>query len=211
MNIPRLGPIADGLIHEAEMPFCWQIIHENISSLELLNLHESNRLLLQLMLKEGAVQEPDAISDPIAREMTRLDSKLDLLITLVGTLLSRETGIPAYRKVWLGSEGFQVLLESSAEDAAALAELPVIPFNEYTPESSASDCLVKVSMFLDTQFPLPLNFYTRITIVKQAGADSLMVATFENKDPEVQDLLEKFIFQQHRRVIASARTQYSEH
>ena len=208
MNIPRLGPIANGLIHEAEIPFSWQVMPNMPTAYEYLKFHESNRQVLQLLLKEGAVQEPDATPDPIARELDRLDSKLDLLITLVGTLLSKEIETPALRKVWLGSEGFQVLLDSSSGEDSSLAGLPVISSSEDMHGSTSSDCLVKVNMFLDAHLPQPLSLYARVKIVEQAGAGSLMAATFLNMDQDLQELLEKFIFQQHRRVIASARTEY---
>ena len=211
MNIPRLGPIADGLVHEADTPFSWHVIPTIPAAYECLKFHESNRQILQLLLKEGAVQELDAIPDPITREMNRLESKLDLLITLVGALLSKETGIPAIRKVWMGSNGLQVLLDPSSDEDAMLAELPVIPSAEYVPESSTNDCLMKVNLYLDAHFPQPLTFFAKVEIVEYAGASSLMMATFLNKDQDVQDLLEKFIFQQHRRDIASSRTEYSEH
>ena len=200
MNIPRLGPIADGLIHEADFPLSWQVISNKPSVHECLKIHESNRQILQLLLKDGAVQEQDAIPDPVAREMNRLDSKLDLLITLVGTLLSRDVGLPENRKVWLGSEGFQVLLDSNVEDDAAKAGLPVVPSTEYDPVSSDSGNLIKVSMFLDPQFPQSLSFFARADVVQQAGTGSFIVATFQYKDQDVQELLEKFIFQQHRRL-----------
>lgn len=211
MKIPRLGPIADGLIHEADTPFSWQVIPTIPAAYECLKFHESNRQILQLLLKEGAVQELDTIPDPITREMNRLDSKLDLLITMVGALLSKETEIPAIRKVRMGSNGLQVLLDPSSDEDAMLAELPVIPFTEYVPESSTNDCLIKVNLYLDAHFPQPLTFFAKVEIVEYTGASSLMMATFLNKDQEVQDLLEKFIFQQHRRDIASSRTEYSEH
>ena len=86
MKIPRLGPIADGLIHEADTPFSWQVIPTIPAAYECLKFHESNRQILQLLLKEGAVQELDTIPDPITREMNRLDSKLDLFITMIQSL-----------------------------------------------------------------------------------------------------------------------------
>ncbi len=211
MKIPRLGPIADGLIHDAEIPLSWQVISNLPGADACLKFHESNRQVLKLLLKEGAAQDSDVIPDLIAREMNRLESKLDLLITLVGALLSKETETPASRKVMLGSDGLQILLDSSSDKDALLAELPVIPSADYVPGSSSSDCLVKVSMFLDAHFPQPLILFARVEIVHQTGVGSLIVATFLKKDPEVQDLLEKFIFQQHRRVIAASRTEYKEH
>jgi hypothetical protein len=66
-------------------------------------------------------------------------------------------------------------------------------------------------MFLDPQFPQSLSFFARADVVQQVGTGSFMVATFQYKDQDVQELLEKFIFQQHRRVIASSRTEYSGH
>ena len=203
MNIPRHGPITEGLIYEADIPFCWQILSDNPPAHESLKLHESNRQLLQLLLKDGTVQDIDTLSDPVALEMHRLDLKLDLLITLVGTLLTKEAGIPVRRKVLLGAEGLQILFDSSSEDDVGLAEC--------ASNSSTSDCLVKVSMFLDAHFPQPLSFFARVDVIQQTGTGSLMVATFQSKDQEVQDLLEKFIFQQHRRVIASSRTEQLEH
>lgn len=211
MNIPRLGPIADGLIYEADIPFSWRVISRMPVACEYLKFYESNRQVLQLLLKESAVHEPDAIPDPVAREMNRLDSKLDLLISLVGTLLSKEAETPEIRKVWLGSEGFQVLLDSSSDEDPLLSGLPVIPASEYVHGSTASDCLVRVDMFLDALLPQPLRFYARVEVVQKAGTGSLVAATFLNMDQDLQDLLEKFIFQQHRRNVASARTEYSEH
>jgi len=208
MKIPRLGPIADGLIHEAETPFSWQVIPAMPATYQCLRFHESNRQILQLLLKEGAVQELDAVPDQITREMNRLDSKLDLLITMVGALLSKETEIPSTRKVRIGSNGLQVLLDPGSVEDAMLTELAVIPFTEYVPESSANDCLIRINLYLDAHFPQPLTFFARVEIVEYTGAGSLMMAAFINKDPEVQDLLEKFIFQQHRRNIASSRTDY---
>ncbi len=203
MNIPRYGPVADGLIYKANIPFCWQILSSTLSAHESLKLRESNRQILQLLLKDGTVQDMDAISDPIALELNRLDLKLDLLITLVGTLLSKEVGVPERRKVWLGSEGLQVLLDSSPESDIKQAE--------YVSTLSADSCLVKVSLFLDAQFPQPLSFVATVDIKQQAETGSLMVASFQDMDQDTQDLLEKFIFQHHRRVIATARTEHSEH
>lgn len=211
MNIPRLGPIADGLILETDIPLSWQVISSKPTAYECLKSHELNRQVLQLLLKESAVQDKDVIADPVSHELNRLDTKIDLLISMVGTLLSRDTDFPADRKVWLGSEGFQVLPASSYEDDAVIAGLPEIPLNEYDPVSPASNDLIKVSMFLDPQLPQSLTFFASVEVVRLSGAGSLVVATFRHKDQDVQDLLEKFIFQQHRRVIASSRVAYSEH
>jgi hypothetical protein len=67
----------------------------------------------------------------------------------------------------------------------------------------AEDDLLRVRLFLDTRYPQALVLYGRVLTVAEAGF-SLGFCELGNL---VQEQLDKFIFRQHRRAIASSRSE----
>lgn len=174
---------------------------------ELMVLNESNRRLFQLLLKEGREVDLEAINDPVAQELQRLDSKIDVLIDMLGKLLFREFGMPGSHNIWLGKDGLQILLDTAADGDPSMTDFPTSTFSEAAAALSDCGCLLKASLFLDVHFPRPIELLAKAVKVETEDRNGLLVATFVELDKGVKELLEKFIFQQHRRVVALARAE----
>ena len=68
-------------------------------------------------------------------------------------------------------------------------------------ESLKKDALLKIQLFLDPEFPRPLTLCAKLIDVQPQN----FTVSFGPLEERLQDLLDKYVFRQHRRAIASSR------
>ena len=117
---------------------------------------------------------------PLAQELVRLESKLNLVLELVGQLLVRQLALPPPAPVQLhaGSLEWQTL---SAPPTGAR---------------------ILIELYLCSRFPRPLQLPA---VARPAPRAGWAAAGFDDLGEVVQDQLEMLIFRHHRRRVAAAR------
>ncbi|HEC18688.1 MAG TPA: hypothetical protein ENI97_05035 [Gammaproteobacteria bacterium] len=167
------------------LPVDWQQLSDMPSAGEQLRLQRANEALLQnLLLSSNLPEEGEESEDAKAHEhFTRIEARLDLLVDLVTEMLTSNGTLPPARSVTIGAHGLAVHLEDDAADT--------FPGN----------ALLLIRLYLDPQFPRPLQLYARLLVQQEQG----FTVRFSPLEPRLQDLLDKYIFRQHRRAIALAR------
>lgn len=186
-SLPAL--LSDGIIIEQAFPLRWRSLDIASFDSEQITLSRHNGQILRVLasIEEGG-PEPDSETDTLSRELRCLDDKLDLVLSMLGTLLVRDSALPAATPTWLGAKGLMFVVTAEAE-----ALLP--------PENAVS----LLELFLEPRFPQPLRLPVRLEPAGQGSSGCQMLAVFRDVGTEVTELLEKFIFRQHRRAIALSR------
>lgn len=125
--------------------------------------------------------------DAEVRARQRLEAKVDLLLAAMGWQTQQQDPMPL-RDVRLYEHGLEVTL-SSAEVAGRAVGDP---------------CAARIQ--LDAAQPFPLTIPCSVlAVAPTADGDANLALRFGEENPEVLDLMVKFIFRQHRREVASQR------
>jgi hypothetical protein len=119
----------------------------------------------------------------IARELQRMDFKINLLLELVSQVLTRDRPLPPAVPVRLATASL------SWTDSAA----------------PAVGSWVELELYLSPRYPAPLTLLARIQAVEAENGASRVTADFGTLTEPVQEWLEKTIFRRHRRQIAQTR------
>lgn len=136
------------------------------------------------VLEDSRADEPDE-RNPVDQSVRRLEAKVDLLVSLVGSLLQRDRAADPLRT-----------LQWSARGAAV--DLPV----ESSPAIGASVVLrVQPSDALPEAIQLP----ARVLAIEPAPAGCRAWLAFDPLPAALADLLERHLFRVHRRAVAEAR------
>ncbi len=173
----------EGITYRDELPIAWEPQLQLPSAGEIHRFNCENEELLQtlLMLDETAQDNEDEVESADNERWRRLEGKVNILLGLVGELLTADTILPTTHALQLGVEG-----------------LCVLGVDDCTPQPGQ---IVKVRLFLAPKFPHPLQLVARVSNVYKSGF-TLAYCEF---DAPVQDLLDRYVFRQHRRAIALAR------
>lgn len=173
-----------GLIYEDVIPLRWSVVSVALSESQQARLQEANEEALRII---AALDEHPAETsnehDAVAQELQRLDFKLNLVLDLVGQLLSQHLILPTPAPVRLASNSIEW-------DAPA-------------PPDAGS--LVSVELFLSRKYPRAITLYGRVHQVNALDDVYRVEVVFEGVSALVEESLEKFIFRHHRRRIAHAR------
>jgi Atypical PilZ domain, cyclic di-GMP receptor len=183
MNPDVNSPQLDGITYHDELPIAWEFHSQLPGEGEIHRLNRSSAVLLQmlLMLDEPTLDNEEETEGTGSEHWRRLEAKVDILLNLVGELLTADAALPAAHVLQLGVAGLCV--QGVVGNPSQLGQI------------------VKVRLFLDPMFPRPLQLFARIGDVREG---SLTLAYCE-LDAPVQDLLDRYVFRQHRRAIALAR------
>jgi len=180
----------EGITYRDRLPVDWEILPELPSDGEQHRLNRTNEELFQnLLLLDEAPQDTEEKEEGIAQEhFRRLEAKLDLLLNMVSEMISANGGgIPEPRTLNLGARGLCV--HTQGGDLIGLHE----------------GSLLKIRLYLDPQFPRPLDLCGHITALQ---ADNFTVS-YAHLEEALQSLLDKYVFRQHRRAVALARRRES--
>ncbi len=121
---------------------------------------------------------------PLAPELMRLDAKLNHLIDLVGTLLTRAVGTPPAVPVEFNAWG--------------------ITWRGDTAPSARGD-EVFVRVHLEAHAALPLELPARMAEPKHAAEGIWQRAVFTDLGDTLTEGLERFVFRMHRRELADGK------
>ncbi len=125
--------------------------------------------------------EPADEENPVAQDMQRLDSKLNVLMAMLDQLLQRGAELPARFPVSFNAVG--ALLPTSVWPAGQAQAL--------------------VRLHFDGCLALPLELVARR--VQERDADHVFVS-FETMDEATCDAIERLVFRHHRRKVAERRS-----
>ncbi len=125
--------------------------------------------------------------DPEVRARQRLEAKLDLMLAAMGWQAQQQNPLPI-RDVCLYERGLETALPSVEAGGHTVGE----------------PCTLQIQ--LDAAQPFPLTIHaTILAVTPQADETTSLAVCYDDENPEVHDLMVKFIFRQHRREIASQR------
>lgn len=169
------------LAYHDVLPVQWRSREQPFSRFELSGLEESNTLLLQacVAMQEQPARDHGEDASPMASELARLDFKLNLVLQLLGKLVSRER-MPTATSIQFNAHG------------ACWTGLGPLP--------AEGDAGV-LRIYLHESLPQPLELPCRIS-----GLDGAMVrAHFVELPDPVGELIQRLAFLCHRRDVADAR------
>jgi len=150
-----------------------------------LNLQAEEVLHSILLLEKQHVDLTDEESDRLSGELSYIDFKLNTLLDLMVRVFAKQLNIPPDIHSYLSSTRLRCITTFTAKIGDKLY----------------------ADIYLSRRFPRPVTFYA--TVVKcdgvQGDDSSFIELEFENMSQPVCDLLERFIFLKHRRMIASTK------
>lgn len=166
-----------GLEFRGRLPLAVQPLAALPEAHELLAVNHGNEQVLRsvMMLDERPDQDD---SDPLYQELKRQDQKINLVLELLSTLLMRFDAIPAAQDIQLTAADL-LLRDAAPELAGACA----------------------VQLYIEPGLPRPLHLYG---VVDSAPVDGCTRIVFHGISRGLSDLLDKFLFRFHRRLVASA-------
>jgi hypothetical protein len=171
-----------GLHYDDHLPLRWRpaSVAEQTSS----HIAEANAEFLRVMtaFEEHGPERSDERPE-LAHEILRIESKLNLLLDLMGRLLAQQLKLPAPVPVSLSAERL----------AWTSAKAP-----------SVGDTLL-VELYLRPEYPSPLTLPVKVLSVIPEKGGRRTTAEIVNLDDKVREWWEKTIFRHHRRQIAQAR------
>lgn len=170
-----------GVVFEDELPLTYGCLSNALLPAERLRIESSNvELLRTLASLEDSMLERNA-DDVRDNDLQRLELKVNLLLDLMARLLSLQTALPPSRKLRLTATGIEFDFNHD-----------LIVGNE-----------VRVEVFVHPKLPRPLVLIGRVTELHNDRAQCSVA--FEGAALAFQDVLDKFIFRQHRRMVAIQR------
>lgn len=178
---------ANGLVFTGRLPLAWRKLPALPDEIELRELERTNlqvlNTLFALDIHAGEhSDDPAALAN--ASELKRLDFKLSLLLELVGQMFARQQHIPPERPLTLAVDGL-----SWAADA------PLPP-----------DGLLQLELYCNLSYPRPLLLPAQMIETSPLPDHGRHIqARFHPPSPALEEALERYIFLQHRRTIASQR------
>jgi hypothetical protein len=178
--------VLDNISFADQLPIEWVRVPELPSAGEMQRVYCANEEILQnLLLRDDAVSlDTDEGEEESAHEhFKRLETRLDLLLSLMTEMMSRNGSLPPQRTVTISGRGL------------------CVHFQDDVSVDVSKGALLKIDLYLDPQFPRPVTLYAQVVDV-QARAFTVGYCPFEAR---MQDLLDKYVFRQHRRAIALAR------
>lgn len=184
MSDDQSQALSDGITFQVAAPAEWC----KIQSLPVGNTQSQTdsanlRLLNALNVLEDTPQDLEKSCQSLS-ESVHLDAKLDLILGMLGELLHQQAKIPEISQVIVSSHTMSFI------------ELTAEPLPQ-------PDDLLRVKLFLDTRFPQALVLYGTVA---STTADGFSLTLCDLGD-QVQEQLDKLIFRQHRRAIASSRNE----
>ena len=175
-----------GITYTDTLPIAWEQLAELPSEGELQRYYRNNEELLQnLLFRDDALSHDSEKEDEDSalEHFKRLESRLDLLTSLVSEMLSQNGQLPPRHTVTLSGQGLSVQTDQT----------------DLTAENRAP--LLKISLYLDPHFPRPLTLFGQSSEVQP----EIFIVRFKPVEGRLQDLLDKYLFRQHRRAIALSR------
>jgi len=171
------NPFAESFALQISLPLTHTLYRKKLSKLEQDNLHKLNNTLLDIILAPSLencdVDEYDAV---LLKQLRLTDAKLELALTWLSRLISAETQMPPLTTMEINTIGIRFDSEQA------------INFDD----------MLQIRIYVDTQLAEPVTLESTVINVE----DKTIIARFVDMDIDVKDKLDKYIFREHRRVIA---------
>jgi len=175
------GVLFDGTTHCAEeLPLAWSAAAAVLPA----EAWERNAAALRLLtqLEEHRPEHDDTVAP--STDLARLESKMDLLLQLAGTLVALQRPPPPGATLRLSSRGL-------------VWHAPTVPLTE--------DQCGRVLLHLHPAVPYPLEVSVRVLAIDDTVAPVRAWLAFEGLAEPLAALLERFTFRHHRRAVAGRR------
>jgi hypothetical protein len=176
-----------GVSYEDRLPVDWEVLAQPLTDGEILQLNTRNEELLSILLTldEAHTEAEERDEKGESAGLLRLEGKLDLLLGMLGELLLSNTTLPPIHAVSLTSTQLQVQIE---------------PKKKVKQPREGSN--VKIHLFISPRLPRPIELLGSVVSREEAT----ILFSLVSMEERFRDLLAKFIFRQHRRNIALARS-----
>lgn len=180
-RVPHMDNINEGLLFQGKLPVSLQLIDAlpDEDHLAIINHENENFLKISLIIDEAAEIDEH---DEIRVELRRQDLKINLLMDMVGELLSQRKGVPKFVPVKFTPSGIEL---------------------QTLGEYKTGDKL-EVEIYITPAMPRALKFYGDAVLNEDGNT---IFIRFSGISLQVQDWLEKVIFRYHRRAIAHSHEQ----
>jgi len=172
------------LAYEDVLPVTWQPVSDEFDPVTLGSWSDRNLRVLQALAaldETGKIEKPDENS-PHAADLMRIELKLNLLLDMVGALLTSSHPRPQTSPIRFNALG--AIWQASSAFRAQAGEQGIL-------EIHVRDCVAE-----------PLRLPSRIIAVTPDGRVKLRFIPLAD---HVADLMEKLAFRKHRRQVAGAR------
>ena len=144
-----------------------------------------NCLKIVLGLDDGMHEAPDENAE-LSQDLQRMDFKINIILEMLGQLVSQNIEIPVSTDIKLGPKAIQWLALTSP------------------PELGQT---MQIKIYLDIRFPFPFVMFGSVTSVIPAETGYCVVMKTVPINPYSLELLEKYIFRCHRRQIARMKSE----
>lgn len=176
--------LGTGLLYEDHLPLHWQPTAAAVAEGGSSHVDEANAEFLRLMaVLDEHLPEPAEEHPEIAHDVRRLESKIDLLLGMVGRLLARQRPLPEAVPLRLSAAGVEWL----------------------STRTPAPGEYVLLELYLRHDLPLPLLLTGKVVGVADEAARRRVTVIFDGLGDGVRDWLDKIVFRQHRRRVAHSR------
>ncbi len=175
----------EGLALHDQLPLSWETADlEDAATVEHINM-ETARALQALSVFEEAPRDSAGDSAGSAVDLSHLEAKIDVLLSLVGRLVGNQFGVPPLRSL--------VLRSNSVEWASG------------NQDKSAAGDTGYLTIYPNSMLPLSLRLAGRIVGTVERSGVRWFLARFEALSAPVCTGMEKLVFRRHRRQIAIAK------
>lgn len=173
----------EGLLLDGALPVSLQRVDNFPEDSELAHINDKNESFLRVSLSPLEPPELDEY-DEISLELRRQDLKINLLLDMVGELLAQQNKLP----------------EATALKLTAQSLECCINLGDFKPGEKLT-----IALYISPPTPRALKLYGEV-IENEDDGDACIAIKFFGINQSVQDWLEKFIFRNHRRIVAQAHT-----
>lgn len=178
-SVARPGPVLHGFY-----PLVWEPCAAEISAREAQVVDESNEMTLRnYLLLDHRAQESSEDRDETLPDIQRLEQRLNLVIDLLAQVLSRDLQLPLPVQCELSRDAVEWAGES----------LPAV------------GAFVKLSLFLNPNYPRPLIVYGRVEHLDNQADRRAARVVLSGLPETVGEWLDRLIFRDHRRRIAQTK------
>ena len=176
-----------GLSCGVNLPLEWSALTGSGSSTLSPSVERANQNCLKIVLglDEGVHEVPDDSAE-LNQDLQRMDFKINIILELVGQLVSQNIQMPTNTDIKLGPKAIQWLV------------------SENPPESGQT---IQLKIYLDARFPFPFVIFGSVTSVIPAEFGYCIAMKTAQKNTYSLELLEKYIFRCHRRHIARMKSE----
>jgi len=186
LNMSEHSPehLGGGLAYEDWLPIKWSVARKTVPLAVQAHIHDANEKFLRRVAT--LEEEPANVAEThpeLAKELIRLESKVDMVLDMVGTVLAGHLKLPKPTPIRLTAEGI------------SWESLKAPPVKSH----------VALALYMLPNYPYPLTLQGRVASVVKCPGGRRTTVVFDAMSEAAQDWLEKTIFRQHRRKVALSR------